>query len=36
MKFRALGAFAVAAALAFTVVACGDDEPSSPAAAASG
>src|SRR3954470_22240487 len=29
MKHRALGAFAVAAALAFTVAACGDDEPSS-------
>src|SRR3954471_5705310 len=29
MKHRALGALAVAAALSFTVVACGDDEPSS-------
>jgi D-xylose transport system substrate-binding protein len=27
MKFRALGAVAVAATLAFTVAACGDDEP---------
>src|SRR5215217_2218650 len=29
MKHRALGAFAVVAALAFTVAACGDDEPAS-------
>ena len=27
MKFRALGAVAVAATLAFSVAACGDDEP---------
>src|SRR4051794_32569300 len=29
MQFRALGAFAVATALAFSVAACGDDQPSS-------
>jgi len=31
MKFRALGTVAVAAALAFSVAACGEDEPSTPA-----
>src|SRR3954454_13419628 len=36
MKFRALGAFAVAATLAFSVAACGDDDSGSSGSSGSG